>query len=165
MNIFILDEDMQKCAEYHADQHVVKMILESTQILCTALNENGIIAPYKSTHVNHPCTLWTGKSLSNWIWLRNFTLKLNEEFKFRFNHKDDHKSAKVTLELKEPPIPDLGLTEFAQAMPEKYRVPGNAVKAYRSFYIGEKSGFTTWTKRSVPAWFEAGFQDFKRTIK
>ena len=36
MNIFILDEDIDKCAEYHVDKHVVKMILESAQLLCTA---------------------------------------------------------------------------------------------------------------------------------
>lgn len=165
MNIFILDDDMQMCVEYHADQHVVKMILESTQMLCTVLNENGVTAPYKSTHTKHPCTLWAGKSLSNWIWLRDFTLKLNEEFRYRFDHINNHKSADVASELVNPPIPDLGLTEFVQAMPEQYRVEGNAVQAYRNFYIGEKSGFTTWTKRSVPAWFEEGLQKLQESRK
>jgi len=165
MNIFILDKDIQKCVEYHADQHVVKMILESTQMLCTVLKENGITAPYKSTHIKHPCTLWAGRSLSNWIWLRDFTLKLNEEFKFRFYHKDNHKSADVANQLKNPSIPDLGLTEFAQAMPEEYRVPGNAVQAYRNFYFAEKSGFATWTKRPVPQWFKKGMQKLERSKK
>ena len=36
MNIFYLDEDVQKCAEYHVDRHVVKMILEYAQLLSTA---------------------------------------------------------------------------------------------------------------------------------
>ena len=36
MNIFILDEDIDKCAEAHVDRHVIKMILESAQMLCTA---------------------------------------------------------------------------------------------------------------------------------
>ena len=37
-------------------------------------------------------------------------------------------------------------------MPYKYKVPGDAVKAYRQFYVGEKMGFAKWTKRSVPEW-------------
>ncbi|WP_231579463.1 hypothetical protein [Photobacterium iliopiscarium] len=49
MNIFILDHDIEKCAQYHCDQHVVKMILESVQLLCTALNKKGFTTPYKST--------------------------------------------------------------------------------------------------------------------
>jgi hypothetical protein len=153
MNIFILDTDIQKCAEYHADQHVVKMILESTQMLCTVLNENGMEAPYKSTHIHHPCTIWTRSSLANWKWLRSLVENLNQEYKFRFNHRRDHSSAAVARRLPEPPIEDAGLTEFAQAMPDVYRIPGNAVMAYRRFYIAEKSRFATWTKRHVPDWF------------
>jgi hypothetical protein len=153
MNIFILDTDIQKCAEYHADQHVIKMILESTQMLCTVLNENGVEAPYKPTHIHHPCTIWTGKSLANWKWLHSLTENLNQEFKFRFNHRRDHSSAVVARDLPSPPIEDVGLTEFAQAMPDVYRIPGDAVQAYRRFYIAEKAGFATWTKRPVPDWF------------
>lgn len=153
MNIFVLDQDMRRCARYYADQHVVKMILEGTQMLCTVLNENGVETPYKSTHTKHPCTLWTGKSLENWRWLRRLTLELNREFKYRYRREIDHQSAVVARALPQPPIPDLGLTEFAQAMPEEYRVPGDAVSAYRSFYVGEKARFATWTRRRRPRWF------------
>ena len=153
MNIFVLDTDIQKCAEYHADQHVGKMILESTQMLCTVLYKNGVKAPYKPTHTRHPCTLWAGKSLSNWKWLQSLAASLNKEYKYRFEHSKDHSSAVVAENLPDPPVEDLGLTEFAQAMPEAYKVPGNAVKAYRNFYNAEKAGFAVWTKRPVPAWF------------
>ena len=37
MNLFYLDEDLDKCAEYHVDKHIVKMPLEVAQILCTAV--------------------------------------------------------------------------------------------------------------------------------
>jgi hypothetical protein len=37
MNLFYLDEDLDKCAEYHVDKHVVKMILEAAQLLCTTM--------------------------------------------------------------------------------------------------------------------------------
>ena len=37
MNLFYLDEDLDKCAEYHVDKHIVKMPLEAAQLLCTAV--------------------------------------------------------------------------------------------------------------------------------
>ena len=59
MNIFYLDKDPQQAAKYHCDKHVVKMILESAQMLCTVVNEisGGQVTPYKSTHKNHPCKI------------------------------------------------------------------------------------------------------------
>ena len=158
MNIFVLDHDIKRCARYHADQHVVKMILEGTQMLCTVLNQSGIEAPYKSTHTKHPCTLWTGRSLTNWKWLRRLTLALNEEFRYRYRRETDHESALVTRTLPLPPISDVGLTEFAQAMPEEYRMPGDAVQAYRNFYAGEKARFAVWTRRRKPRWFREAIQ-------
>lgn len=156
MNIFILDNDLEKCARYHSDKHVIKMILESTQMLCTVLHQNGLEAPYRPTHFHHPCTLWAGESLANWKWLKKLTLKLNDEYKYRYRHKVDHKSAAAAKSLPLPPIPDIGLTEFAQAVPEIYRVPGDAVRAYRKFYLAEKASFATWTRRSIPEWFKEG---------
>lgn len=156
MNIFVLDLDIRKCAEYHADQHVVKMILESTQMLCTVLNEHGVETPYRSTHVHHPCTLWAGESLSNWQWLRELALSLNDEYRYRFERSEDHGSAVVAGGLAWPPIRDTGLTSFAQAVPDAYKVPGDPVRAYRRFYIAEKARFATWTRRSIPTWFREG---------
>lgn len=37
MNLFYLDKNLDKCAEYHVDKHVNKMILEAAQLLCTAI--------------------------------------------------------------------------------------------------------------------------------
>jgi len=153
MNIFVLDRDVRTCARYHADQHVGKTILESAQMLCTVMWLHGIEAPYKSTHVKHPCTLWAGKSLSNWEWLRRLALALNDEYRYRFARGDDHESAQVVRWLAPPPIEDLGLTEFAQAMPAEYRVREDAVAAYRRFYVEDKSRFVTWTRRRMPKWF------------
>ena len=65
MNIFILDLNTERCARYHCDQNVVKMILESTQIVCTVLNQKGFATPYKPTHTKHPCVLWAGESYDN----------------------------------------------------------------------------------------------------
>lgn len=153
MNIFVLDRDVRRCAVYHSDRHVVKMVLESAQMLCTVLHQNGIDAPYRPTHMHHPCTLWAGGSLSNWLWLRDLALALNEEYRYRYGRSSDHASGAVVKGLPKPPLKDPGLTEFAQAMPEQYRIPGDPVGAYRRFYLAEKSRFASWTRREVPEWF------------
>lgn len=154
MNIFVLDSDIEKCAQYHCDQHVVKMILESVQMLCTALNKKGFTTPYKSTHMKHPCVLWVEDSFDNFIWLKELALALNAEYRYRFEKEIDHKSIQVLDQIDEYSYPGRGLTDFAQAMPEEYKVPGHAVRAYRQFYLGEKMAFAKWTKRPVPEWIQ-----------
>ena len=155
MNIFVLDENIQTCAQYHCDQHVVKMILESVQILCTALNKRGFPTPYKSTHIKHPCVLWVEESFENFLWLQSLALALNDEYKFRYGKDSDHKSIQVLDEISLYSFEDKGLTEFAQAMPDKFKVPGDAITAYRQFYSGEKLAFAKWTKRDIPEWIPA----------
>lgn len=154
MNIFILDQDVKRCARYHCDKHVVKMILESAQILCTVSNLLGIRTPYRSTHVKHPCVKWAMRSRQNWCWLKKLATQLNKEFKYRFGHKKDHKAYQVIKKLKEPPLSNLGLTEFAQAMPDAYKVKGNAVRAYRDYYVGMKRPIATWKRRRMPKWYK-----------
>ena len=48
---------MKKYSQYHCDNHVVKMILESAQIRNTILRLNGVGYGCKATHANNPCTL------------------------------------------------------------------------------------------------------------
>ena len=152
MNIFVLDREIKQCAQYHCDQHVSKMILESVQMLCTSLNKKGFATPYKSTHVKHPCVLWVEESYSNFLWLKELAIELNREFKFRYDRDNDHASIKILSEIKKCKFSDNGLTEFAQAMPNEYKFKNNAVRAYRNFYRGEKSKFAKWTKRPIPKW-------------
>lgn len=121
-------------------------------MLCTALNKKGFTTPYKSTHVKHPCVLWVEESSDNFNWLKNLALMLNEEYRFRFDKQSDHKSIAVLDEISGFHYESRGLTEFAQAMPQQYKLPGSAVDAYRQFYLGEKTGFARWTKRDVPHW-------------
>lgn len=152
MNIFVLDNEIELCAQYHCDQHVVKMILESVQMLCTALNKKGHLTPYKSTHVKHPCVLWVEQSYSNFMWLTELTRELNKEYRYRFKKDKDHKSMSVLSVIEGIQFEDVGLTEFAQAMPEQYKIKGDAVSAYRQFYRAEKMGFAKWSKRPMPMW-------------
>jgi len=155
VNIFYLDDDMTKCAQYHCDAHVVKMILESAQILCTVLNKLGQDTPYKPTHPKHPCVLWAGASLENWLWLQAFTAKLNDEYQYRFCHDEPHKSFTVSTRLTLPKIQSLGITERPLAMPDEYKVHGNPVQSYRQFYAHEKTHILKYTKRHYPGWLKS----------
>jgi hypothetical protein len=154
MNIFLLDFNIEKCARYHCDQHVVKMILESTQIACTALNKKGFTTPYKSTHVKHPCVQWAGMSYANLQWLKRLARALNREYRYRYRKSQDHSSIDVLDQIDGIKFASQGLTEFPQAMPEQYRVPGDPVQAYRNFYVGEKLSFARWSRRRQPLWIE-----------
>lgn len=153
MNIFILDYDPAAAAQYHCDKHVIKMILESAQMLCTACNLDGQSTPYKTTHKNHPCNVWVRESLTNWLWLRQLAFWLNEEYRIRYHKKVNHKSWNVINSLYDPNIPDKGLTDFVKAMPEQYRNNGSVVNCYRSYYLGEKSNIAKWSNRSAPFWW------------
>ena len=159
MNIFILDEDVKKCAQYHCDKHVVKMILETAQLLCgvhhvTAHDTAHDTAhvPYKLSHKNHPCAIWARESFSNYVYLCELGLELCNEYTHRYGKR--HKSLDVILWciVNRPNIPDKGLTEAAKAMPEEYKVK-SVVDSYRNYYRGEKSGFANWKMRDVPSWF------------
>ena len=86
MNIFYLDHDPRLAAQYHCDKHVVKMILESAQLLCTAVNirAGGQVSPYKTTHVNHPCSIWVRQNSANAMWVWYLLCYLNAEYSFRY---------------------------------------------------------------------------------
>lgn len=154
MNIFILDHDIKRCARYHCDQHVSKMILESVQMLCTALNKKGFSTPYRSTHTQHPCVLWVEQSFDNFCWLQQLAIELNKEFRWRYHKPADHASIAVLEALQDYRYDSHGLLDFAQAMPDQYKVEGDAVAAYRQFYLGEKARFARWTRRRPPPWFK-----------
>ena len=90
MNIFILDANPEAAAAMACDKHVVKMILETAQMLCTVARDMGYEgAPYRSTHKNHPCTVWAAKTSSNWSWLLRHGFALCDEYTKRYgkNHK------------------------------------------------------------------------------
>lgn len=117
MNIFVLDEDPKLCAQMHCDKHVVKMILEHAQMMCTAHHVTDIVKhdiPYKPTHMNHPCNKWLRDSVENYEWLYDLTHYLNEEYKYRFNHDKNHKSFDVIKSLPFPHLPDVNRTRFAR---------------------------------------------------
>ena len=78
----------------------------------------------------------------------------NTEYRFRLEKDSGHKSILVLEKIRNCSFDGSGMTEFAQAMPDEYKIKGNAVKAYRQFYLGEKMHFAKWTKRDVPGWVQ-----------
>ena len=150
MNIFVLDENPAIAATYACDKHVVKMILESAQMLCSVHPEG--TAPYKRGFYNHPCTKWVRASVANYDWLIEHARALCTEYTRRYGKV--HKSEKVIdwCDTNRPELPDVGLTPFAQAMPEDYKNE-DAVEAYRTYYRNDKRRFATWKDVDPPTWF------------
>lgn len=153
MNLFVLDSDHTQNAKCHCDRHCVKMILESAQLLCTALWDQNIVAPYRSTHKNHPCAIWTRETESNFDWCTDYALSLCDEYFFRYDKI--HKSLDVILKCRElkslMSFSKTGLTPFALAMPDQYKT-SDAVESYRNYYNGDKRHLFSWSRRPVPDW-------------
>lgn len=157
MNIFYLSRFPKEAAQMHVDKHVIKMILESAQLLSTAHRivdgdtENSVL--YRSTHKNHPCSKWCRESLANYYWLYELFCHLCDEYTYRYGkiHLTDSKLRNVLMT---PPknITRIGLTPIVQAMPEQYK-NADPVVAYRNYYIAEKNKFAVWTNREKPSWF------------
>lgn len=155
MNIFFLDWDVKKCAEYHCDKHIVKMILETAQLLCGAHHTTDHVTnqvPYKLSHKNHPCAIWTRESLSNYLYLCELGIELCKEYTYRYGKR--HKSQDViewcvTNKVK---ICDKGFTTPPKAMPDEYKV-SDVIQSYRNYYIGAKYDFCKWKNRETPSWF------------
>lgn len=179
MNIFYLDNDVQKCAEYHIDKHVVKMVLEYCQLLSSAhrvldgeetydYSKNGrrvkrFILPegkneviYSATHINHPSTVWTRSSKANYMWLHSLLAALAKEYTFRYGKIHACESSGLIKALAEPPanIPDTPFTEPTPAMPKEYINPKSSVASYKKYYIKDKYAFSSWKRRPVPYWFK-----------
>ncbi len=80
MNIFILSTDPIEAASYHCDQHLHKMILESAQMVSTAMWVHGFNHPglYKPAYIRHPCTQWVCQNFPNTLWVCELALALEE---------------------------------------------------------------------------------------
>jgi hypothetical protein len=158
MNIFVLDLDTKKCAEYHNDKHCIKQLLESAQLICGVHHmTNPQISeqvPYKLSHKNHPCSIWARECIENYVWLCDLGIALCREYTYRYNKT--HKSQLVIEWCMSnlPKIRENGkLTPFALAMPDDCKV-GNAVESYRKYYVNHKKHFSVWKNRDIPNWFK-----------
>ena len=140
MNIFYLDKDPYIAARLQYNKHVVKMILESAQMLCTAHHVYGFPddVPYKQAHLNHPSTIWCRQNRHNYMWLYRHMIALGDEYTRRYG-KTHMSITKCKNILRSYPalIPDGEFTQPPQAMPDKYK-DKCSVQAYWNYYVGEK---------------------------
>ena len=132
------------------------MVLETAQLLCGAhhmTDGTSEQVPYKLSHKNHPCAVWTRDSLSNYLYLCELGIELCNEYTYRY--KKIHKSQEVIEWCIDNKIniTDVGITQPAKAMPEVYKVD-DVIQSYRNYYMGEKQTFTTWKDRTIPNWFK-----------
>ncbi len=153
-----MDWDVEKNAQYHCDKHVVKMILETAQLLCgvhhVAVHDtvhDTAHVPYKLSHKNHPCSIWARDSMSNYLYLCEIGLALCEEYTYRYGKR--HKSQEVIewCLMNKPQIQDVGFTTPPKAMPDEYKTE-DVIESYRKYYLGAKKTFLTWKERKVPEW-------------
>jgi hypothetical protein len=182
MNLFYLDDDLDKCAEYHIDPHVGKMQLEAAQLLTTTVwidkhlgfiprkltsEELGVINDFKSrephidsrtftrylpTHINHPSAIWVRSSLEHYYWTVNYVNALNAETMYRGNKS--HASCAEVNRMPEPTrLPDKGWVPPTLAMPDKLK-SSDHIASYRMFYMLDKWPFASWKVRGKPHWWD-----------
>ena len=157
MNIFYLDPHPAAAARQCCDKHVVKMILESAQMLSTAhrvIDKNNNELLYKEAHKNHPSTKWVRESHLNYQWLYAHFVALGEEYTARYG-KTHMSITKLKSFLKSPPkrIPQKLFSEPPCCMPSEYK-QSNTVEAYRTYYRNDKADFATWKEPSaIPSWW------------
>lgn len=174
MNLFILDTDPFKAAQYYQDLHLNKIIVEGTQVLATAYpltvlqqadcprTQKG--TPRKHSHYNHPVTKWVRTNINNFVWTLNHVDALYQERLYRFN-KQHFSRAFIDWCWSNPPeLPHESRTEHPQCFVNTYPelvVINDPVKGYqnyynvakRSFQFGKKTVNATWTKRDTPYFF------------
>jgi len=160
MNIFVLSLSPRLSAQYHCDKHVVKMILETAQVLYSVhwtidplmLLENA----YKKTHVNHPCSVWARTSIANYRWLCELGVWLCKEYTFRYNNIHATQKHIEWLTLNIPNIENQEATPFALAMPDEYKCE-SPVESYRAFYRESKMkqrNIVGYTRRKFPPFLQ-----------
>ena len=181
MNIFVLDEDPVKSAQAIDCVRVPKMIVESAQMMASALRRWGATdeqmpltqkgTPYKGAYKHHPCTVWAGDTFSNFDWLCRHAVGLLIEYQNRFGKRHACSGPIVHMISNTPNnIPDGVLTPFPLAMPDGFKVDmfgrkwdtseehggiDDAVKAYRRYYHSkaDSPGGVHYRHTSPPDWW------------
>lgn len=156
MNIFVSNPCPRRSARFLDDKRVVKMVLETAQLLSGALNilSDTQVAPYKTTHQNHPCAIWCRQSKENWMWLYEHGIALGVEYTRRYGKS--HKSAEVIRSLlhlvQTVSFPSSGLQPFVDCTDVK--LPGDVCNNYR-VYLHAKwrcdNRRPTWYKKPGPS--------------
>ena len=185
MNIFVLDESPEVAAKYHCNKHVVKMILESGQMMCTAHYTHGlrsigkelsdfkrvrdakahaienldanILPPWSLSHTRHPCTVWTALNTGNYKWHLRLMRALLDQYTERYQKIHKAESTYSWLENNIPINMMTGdKTAHPQCMPDSCKST-SPVDAYRKYYTNFKQHIAVWEPRSkTPEWYSSG---------
>ena len=164
MNIFDTDPVPVISAQTLCDKHVVKMILESAQMLSTAWREYSTEYSdenelYQAAYINHPCTIWTRLARENYRWLYKHFIALCEEYTHRYGKS--HASARLKGPLMWAPFKPRSVLAtieqpygFVLAMPDEYK-SDDVFDSYRNYLINEKQHFAKWEKdpSRKPTWW------------
>jgi hypothetical protein len=151
MNIFYTSADPIACAKALDNKRLVKMVLETTQLLSTAINLQGGKTAYKSTHANHPCSIWVRQSQANFHWLLRHLEALSKEYTARYGKV--HKCAMYipTLASQANLMPELPFTSPPNCT--IYKEEPDVIKAY-NLYMAYK-----WSNDINPKWSTAYAKD------
>jgi len=168
MNIFVLDSNPLKAAKAIDCVRVPKMVVESAQMMASALRRWGATdeqmpvaktsgKPYKGGYAHHPCTIWAGDTFGNFSWLTDHAIALCVEYTSRFGKKhacDDAICHMWVLATKMNIDRNMSTTPFALAMPDEFKHE-NAVTAYRAYYHSKvhSPGGVRYTHTSPPDWW------------
>jgi hypothetical protein len=159
LNIFAISHSPVTCASALDDKRLIKMTLETAQLLCSALYKHGYHdVPYRPTHINHPCTNWAAETRENWEWLFAYLSALNSEYRMRFNKELDHKSYSVIADnnlqaIANSLLPSSGITEFANCSGFKELPVLHAYKeCLKKKWLGDISQ-PRWTNTTPPEWW------------
>ena len=165
MNIFVLDADPLASARMMCDAHVVKMIVESCQLLSShdrltkdlSLDDKR----YKITHQNHPCRVCLSNP-QNRLWLISHLWALITEYQYRYSkaHSCMFLCAEYWLSELDSCCIYLSKTSFPKCMPEEFKVGGgfitDVVQSYRNYYKHKQSTMHRfrYTNREIPEWLK-----------
>ena len=175
MNIFYVDKNPIVAAQMMVNSHVVKMILESAQLLSTAhrlldgtmyievspkgrkikrwrLDDSRNDVLYHATHVNHPSAVWVRESAFNYSWLYNHFIGLLDEYTYRYGKTHKCDSMRSSLQMIPKNISAVPFFDPPPAMDKKYIVSEDSVTNYRNYYKVGKTHLHKWKKREVPSW-------------
>lgn len=158
MNIFYLDTSPVLAAQYHADKHIGKMMIEGAQLLFTSYHVmTGMDTPWKPTHRNHPCTLWLMESQWNHDWLAMLVGFLQVEWTYRWG-RGSHKAAKMVEDffVTSNPWPSVKWPSYVPTKPALAIADDckmdDPVESYRQYYRKHKVHLHSWTVRGAPDW-------------
>lgn len=164
------------------DRHVVKMILETAQLLSTAhrvldgketivegyVDDFGIKHRKKklwvlddarepvlclATHINHPSAVWCRQSVENYNWLVDHLHALGQEYTYRYGKR--HATIENRFYQLQSPPHGLRAWDWTQppcAMGDEYIISEDPIVNYRNYYKYGKSHIHSWKKRPKPDW-------------